>query len=316
VIILVFNSCKKTESVAPTKVTASFTTDKENGESPLSIKFTNTSTNATIYLWDFGDGSVSSEITPTHIFSNKSTSNAINFTITLMATASDNTTSKYSKIITVNKSTTQTNNIIFNPAKTYGTMTDQEGNVYKTIIIGSQTWMAENLRTTKYNDGAIIPLVMDRNVWSGLSTGAYCTYKNTTNSDTSGILVRFYNWYAVNSGKLAPKGWHIPSDTEWKTLTTYLGGEILAGPKLKETGTSHWVTSYGVTNESGFTALPTGNIEPYDGTFRPSSYCYLWSSTALDDLNAIIRYMLDLSNDVRTFSALKKGGFAVRCLKD
>ena len=88
-------------------------------------------------------------------------------------------------------------------------MTDQDGNFYKTVTIGTQTWMAENLRTMKYNDGTNIPLVTSGIAWNNLNTGAYCNYNNTTNSDTIATYGRLYNWYAVNTGKLAPKGWHV-----------------------------------------------------------------------------------------------------------
>ena len=116
---------------------------------------------------------------------------------------------------------------------------DIDGNNYLTVTIGTQIWMAENLRTTKYNDGTAIPLVTDNTTWANLTTPAYCWYNNDakTNGSTYGAL---YNWYSVNTKKLCPTGWHVPNDTEWTTLTTYLGGTAVAGGKLKETGTAHW----------------------------------------------------------------------------
>lgn len=148
---------------------------------------------------------------------------------------------------------------IFNTTKAYSTMTDQDGNVYKTITIGTQTWMAEDLRTTKYNDGAPIPNVSDSIAWASLLTGAYCNNKNTSDIDFIATYGRLYNWYTLNTGKLAPQGWHVPSLNEYKTMITYLGGDTIAGGKLKETGITHWASSNtGATNESGFTALPSG----------------------------------------------------------
>src|ERR1039457_6330795 len=97
---------------------------------------------------------------------------------------------------------------VFNSAVTYGTMTDQDGNVYKTVTIGTQTWMAENLRTTIYNDGTAISNVTGATEWTNLTTGAYCNFNNTTSTDTIATYGRLYDWYAVNTGKLAPTGWH------------------------------------------------------------------------------------------------------------
>jgi uncharacterized protein (TIGR02145 family) len=103
------------------------------------------------------------------------------------------------------------------------TVKDIDGNVYKTVTIGKQVWMAENLKTAKYNDGKTIPLVTDNTEWSNLSAPAYCWYNNDiANKEVYGAL---YNWYTVNTNKVCPKGWHIPIDAEWTTLTTYLGGE-------------------------------------------------------------------------------------------
>src|SRR5664280_2706679 len=172
---------------------------------------------------------------------------------------------------------------VFNTGLTYGTMTDQDGNIYKTITIGTQTWMAENLRTTKYRDSTEIPNVTDNTAWDALTTGAYCNYNNTTSADTIATYGRLYNWYAAtDSRNIAPAGWHVPTDAEWTTLTTYLGGESVAGGKMKETGITHWISpNTGATNESGFSALPSGMRNWYDGL-----YIYLvvstnfWSTTA------------------------------------
>ncbi len=111
--------------------------------------------------------------------------------------------------------------IVDNPTDsdiTYGTVTDQDGNEYKTVTIGTQTWMAENLRTTKYNDSTSIPNITSASMWQNSTTGAYCNYNNTTDIDTIVTYGSLYNWYAVNTGKLAPKGWHVATNEEYSTL--------------------------------------------------------------------------------------------------
>lgn len=206
---------------------------------------------------------------------------------------------------------------IFNSSVTYGTMTDQDGNVYKTVTIGTQTWMAENLRTTKYNDGTAIPFVTASSEWGNLSTGAYCNYRNTNNTDTIATFGRLYNWYAVNTGKLAPTGWHVPTDAEWTTLTTYLGGESVAGGKLKETGTTHWDSpNTGATNETGFTALPGGGRHTNGSFYDIGYYGYWLSTTEYDTYNAWYRFMSYYYSYVYRNSFNKEFGISVRCVRD
>jgi uncharacterized protein (TIGR02145 family) len=215
---------------------------------------------------------------------------------------------------------------VFNPNVSYGTMTDQDGNVYKTITIGTQTWMAENLRTTKYRDGSVIPNITDSTAWTNLTTGAYCNYNNTKNADTIATYGRLYNWYAAtDSRNIAPSGWHVPTDTEWKTLEMFLGMTQTQadetgwrgtdqGNQLKETGDTHW---YGGTNSSGFSALP-GGYRSYDyGTFYFLKYSGLWwSATELNWAYAWFRTLVSsIGNDYRRFHD-KKDGFSVRCLRD
>jgi uncharacterized protein (TIGR02145 family) len=199
----------------------------------------------------------------------------------------------------------------------YGTMTDQDGNTYKTITIGTQTWMAENLRTTKYNDGTTIPNLTDDDEWAGLSTGAYCNYNNTNNTDTIATYGRLYNWYAVNTGKLAPNGWHVPTDAEWTQLTTFLGGESIAGDKLKETGTSHWVNpNTGATNETGFTALPGGARDGYGSFFLFGYSGFCWSATDCDGTSAWSREMSYDRSNVLMLTGVNEVGFSVRCVRN
>lgn len=142
-------------------------------------------------------------------------------------------------------------------AKEESIIKDIDGNVYSTVKIGTQTWMKENLKTTKYNDGTSIPNVTDFNSWINLTTPAYCWFNNSKilYGNTYGGL---YNWYSVNTGNLCPTGWHIPSITEINTLVNYLGGSEVAGGKLKESGTSHWPSPNIASNESLFTAIPGG----------------------------------------------------------
>lgn len=135
---------------------------------------------------------------------------------------------------------------------------DIDNNVYKTIMIGTQLWMAENLRTTRLNDGTPVPMVTGNPAWWNSSSPAYCWYAdNIKNSKIYGAL---YNWYAVETGKLCPVGWHVPTHNEMSELVSYLGGTEVAGGKLKEAGTKHWIyPNTGADNSSGFTALPGGS---------------------------------------------------------
>jgi uncharacterized protein (TIGR02145 family) len=202
------------------------------------------------------------------------------------------------------------------------TVTDIDGNVYNTVTIGTQKWMKENLKTTKYNDGTAIPLVTDGTAWGALSTPGFAWYNNdeANYKSTYGAL---YNWYAVdaaiNGGKnICLTGWHVPTEAQWTTLTAYLGGGDVAGGKLKETGTTHWLNpNRGATNESGFTALPGGVVDIQGNSFNLGSDGYWWSTTDYDAtgfpyfLNLVYRDgKIYISNDH------KRNGFSVRCLSD
>jgi len=204
------------------------------------------------------------------------------------------------------------NNILFNPALTYGSVSDIDGNIYKTIQIGSQTWMAENLKTTKFNDNTPVPFVTEVTIWSELSTPGYTWYNN--DSIGYGAL---YNWYSVNTGKLCPAGWHVPSDDEWTGLTTYLGGDSIAGDRIKETGILHWITpNTGATNESGLTGLP-GGYRNYIGSFgNIKKIGYWWTSTIFNTVDAYYRFISSDFKPVVRSNSSQKGGFSVRCLKD
>jgi uncharacterized protein (TIGR02145 family) len=209
------------------------------------------------------------------------------------------------------KSDDSTNNTTGN------TVTDIDGNVYSTVTIGTQVWMASNLKTTKYRDGSPIPLVTDSLGWHNLTSGAYCDYNNDpTNSATYG---RLYNSYAVSDSRnIAPAGWHVPTHVEWTVLSDFLGGETLAGGKLKETGTAHWQTPNTVaTNESGFTAYPGGMRHSSDGSFSGIFTNGFWW-TITTDINSTA-YMRGLNyNDGGLGHALydRTPGFSLRCVKD
>lgn len=193
---------------------------------------------------------------------------------------------------------------------------DADGNSYKTVVIGTQVWMGKNLMTTRYNDYTAIPMVSDATVWSNSSTPAYCWYNNDAATYKS-VYGALYNWYTVKTGKLCPTGWHVPSNAEWTTLTDYLGGESVAGGKLKETGTSHWYPpNEGATNSSGFTALPGGQHMP-DGTFGNIEYSGLWWSTTDNTIpGAYFWYAHQFYTGFVSTGSKQNAGVSVRCLKD
>ncbi|MBI4946226.1 MAG: fibrobacter succinogenes major paralogous domain-containing protein [Bacteroidetes bacterium] len=196
------------------------------------------------------------------------------------------------------------------------TVTDIDGNVYKTVTIGTQEWMTENLKVTHYRDGTPIPNLTDGIAWMDARTGAWCSYNNDTNNlNTYG---RLYNWYTVvDSRNLCPTGWHIPSDAEWATLATYLGADSISGGKLKETGTAHWLSpNTGATNETGFTALP-GGYRYFTGQFNfIGNFCFFWTSSAVSTNYAYYRAITNNSAYLYSNNNLKMIGCTVRCVKD
>jgi len=195
-----------------------------------------------------------------------------------------------------------------------GAMADIDGNSYRTVKIGSQWWMAENLKVTHYRDGSVLPNVLDLSTWYNLTTGAYCNHGNDTiNAVTYG---RLYNWYAVtDSHNIAPEGWHMPTDTEWQALVDYLGGDSVAGGKLKEAGTAHWGSpNSGTTNESGFSALPGGD-RTY-GDYNMYTDALFWSSTEGDSIDAWSRQIIYAGPEIYRNFVPKQWGYSVRCIKD
>jgi uncharacterized protein (TIGR02145 family) len=197
-------------------------------------------------------------------------------------------------------------------------VTDMDGNVYNTEMIGTQVWMTWNLKTSRYNDSTVIPLITDNVAWGTLTTPAYCWYKNNGayNKNTYGTL---YNWFAVNTGKLCPVGWHVPSEDEWKTLTDYVGGENIASGELKESGTGHWMSpNLGASNDFGFTALPGGYRTGLSaGAFHALGYYGLWWASTEDAMDyARARLMTFDASEIAPGVGLKKDGLSVRCVKD
>ena len=176
--------------------------------------------------------------------------------------------------------------------------------------------MKENLDVMTYRNGDVIPQVTDNTAWAGLTTGAWCWYSNS--ADNGAIYGKLYNWYAVNDPRgLAPQGWHIPTDAEWTTLGTLLGGDAVAGGKMKTTGTTRWNTpNTSATNESGYAGLP-GGYRFYNGAFYSVGVNgYWWSATEYDSSSAWTRGLGDYDGTLYRDATNEKSGFSVRCLRD
>ena len=199
-------------------------------------------------------------------------------------------------------------------------VTDIDGNTYKTVYIGTQQWMAENLKVSKYNDGTTIPNVTDKTQWSNLTTGAWCYYDNDVANNSK--FGKLYNWYTVstitNDNKnLCPVGWHVPTDSEWTVLTDYLGGESVAGAKMKEVGTTNWKSpNTDATNTSLFTGLPGGYRLDNGNYYEVGTFCYWWSSTENNTSFAWSRYLYKYDGNAPRDNLGKKNAFSVRCLRD
>jgi len=195
------------------------------------------------------------------------------------------------------------------------TVKDIDGNVYKTVTIGSHVWMAENLKTTRYNDGTDIPLVTDNEQWQKYEP-AYCWYNNNEaeNKEEYGAL---YNWYIVNTNKLCPAGWHVPDKNELISLMNFPPIDTITGGKLKEAGTFHWkIPNKGATNETGFKALP-GGFRTMDGKFGYLGECGRWWTSHEENAYVGLGWTLHY-NDGRVGPAVpsKRVGYSVRCIKD
>jgi uncharacterized protein (TIGR02145 family) len=209
------------------------------------------------------------------------------------------------------------NDIEFNRDFLYGSVSDIDGNTYKTIQIGTQVWMAENLKTTKYRGGKRIPLVEDNAEWSKLSTPAYSWYYNDPYMfGYKAIYGALYNWFTVNSGEICPAGWHVPSEVEWMELCSGLGN-MAAGGKLKEKGTKHWNRPNAeATNESGFTALP-GGARGSSGDFFEIGQTGNWWCNPAGSPNGNWHWVLSFNSQYAYSSVYPdQYGYSVRCVKD
>ncbi|MBN2281142.1 MAG: hypothetical protein JXQ65_11220 [Candidatus Marinimicrobia bacterium] len=209
-----------------------------------------------------------------------------------------------------------------------GTVTDIDGNTYKTVKIGDQWWMAENLRVTQYRDGTSIPYVTNSDGWNDQNdneTGAYCAYDDTPgNVDPYGYL---YNWFAVNGDidgdddkdkEIAPAGWHVPTDDEWEALKDYLtinGHSGTEGTALKST--SGWILDRNGTDDYGFNGIPAGyRID--NGPFYDEQWsAYFWTATEYDRIRAYCRRLRYNNNEIGRFSTFgKEYGYSIRCIRD
>lgn len=197
------------------------------------------------------------------------------------------------------------------------TVTDYDGNVYNTIVIGKQEWMKENLRVTHYRNGVLIPNVIHMDQWKKLNKGARCYYNNDSIANDS-VYGALYNWYVVNdTGKICPVGWHIPTHEEWTILENLLGGWEIAGGHMKETGTLHWKSPNNeATNSTGFTGLP-GGMRGLESTFEYIGENGLWwTSTQMNALSAWSRYQWNLQGVSDANPVPKNLGLSIRCIKD
>ncbi len=209
----------------------------------------------------------------------------------------------------------------------WGTVTDVDGNVYRTVIIGHFEWMAENLKTTSYNNGSVIPNITDSIAWTGLSSGAYCWYGNDErNAQTYGAL---YNWYAVNTGMLCPYGWRVPSDEDWKYLegcadTRYGIGDTVwdktggrgnaAGQRLKSK--SGWSSGGNGGDDFAFSALPGGERCSHGRFFIGGRSGFWWSSSEFDASGAWYRNMIYGLEEMFRNTHPKWMGFSIRCVRN
>lgn len=271
----------------------------------------------------------SENIIPT-ISDNKKNSDGINSTFNCKMSNLKSATSYYVRAFATNKDGTGYGNEIsfktgpaepyFSEWVSYGNLTDQDGNVYKTVKIGEQTWMAENLRTMHYQDGSPVPNITDRDTWYLSTVGAFCFYENDTlNKNVYGAL---YNWYVVaDQRKICPIGWHVPSDDEWTLMENFLGGSKIAGMNIRETGLTHWLyPNAGATNLTGFTALPAGSRCYYmnDNFLGLEYYCMWWTSSQHNTFteSAWYRACITFESSLIRNYYLKRVGFSIRCLKD
>ena len=208
---------------------------------------------------------------------------------------------------------------VFNESLSYGTMQDNEGISYKTIEIGNQVWMAENLRSTQFRNGETITEVTTNSEWVGLTSAAYSTYDNTTDLDEQATNGMLYNWLVVSdSREIAPAGWRVPTEQDWINLANAIGGVNSAAGALKEAGVEHWASpNAGANNSTGFTAQPAGRREYTDGSFINAGFnAFWWTSTAYNpDYSWYFQMNYDGANLLQA-NFHKQYGFSIRLVKD
>jgi uncharacterized protein (TIGR02145 family) len=224
-------------------------------------------------------------------------------------------TTYYLRVYATNGAGTGYGNQITFTTLAAGQFTDIDGNIYDTVAIGTQVWMKQNLKVSKYRNGNTILTNLSNSSWQGATSGAYAIYNNTAANDS--MYGKLYNWYAVaDSRGLCPTGWHVPSDAEWTTLENYLGGSSVAGGKMKAVSPLWLSPNTGAINTSGFTGLP-GGYRFNSGTYNNVGLSgYWWSSTQFSTPNAWYRYLYYNYGGVSRFDSAKSYGFSVRCVRD
>ncbi len=195
-------------------------------------------------------------------------------------------------------------------------VTDIDGNTYNTVLIGDQVWMSENLKTSRYRNGGSIPNVLGYTDWVALTTGAWSYYEHDVANNA--ILGKLYNWYTTLGDTLCPTGWHLPTDAEWTTLADRLGGESVAGGKMKSIGTAYWNNpNIDATNSSGFSGLGGGYRNESHGDFDVIGVVgYFWSANEYSSSNGLGRALVNYLGEVFSFNSIKSFGASVRCLRD
>lgn len=193
------------------------------------------------------------------------------------------------------------------------TLTDVDGNVYNVVIIGQQGWMKENLKVTRYRDGAVIPNVTGTTEWASLTSGAWSEYNNSASYGT--LYGKLYNGFAVETGKLCPDGWRVPTSEDWTELRESLGGRSVAGGEMRHAGTTLWkAPNEGATNSSEFTALPGGFRGPTGLFYMISEVALWWSSSSSEGK---LPYWITTYSDLQLIEnnpVPKTNGIAVRCI--
>lgn len=191
---------------------------------------------------------------------------------------------------------------------------DRDGNKYAVVQIGTQLWMAENLKTSRYNDGTSIPNITDNTEWENTSSGAFSYYENDiSNNDAHGKL---YNWYAVGTGLLCPRGWRIPTNADWGVLYDFLEGTEVGGKMKSTTG---WdAPNVSATNESGFSAIGSGTRNQFGSFNDLNMYSAWWAADSYEDNNALawFRGIVHSEDGLEDGTTIKKRGFSCRCIKN